>query len=116
MKLNTTSLTKNARKLRQRMTKEELHLWCDYLRDLSVTVKRQWQIGKYIVDFYIPSIKLVIEIDGGQHYDDGANQAHDEARTNYLNKLGITVVSYTTLDIRNNFDDVCDNIASHLTQ
>lgn len=46
----------------------------------------------------------------------GANQAHDEARTNYLNKLGITVVRYTNLDIRNNFNDVCDDISSHLTR
>lgn len=116
MKINRTNLTKNAQNLRRHMTKEELHLWCDYLRNLPVTVKRQRQIGKYIVDFYIPSARLVIEIDGGQHYDGGANQAHDEARTNYLNHLGIEVVRYTNLDIRNNFEGVCDDILSHLTR
>lgn len=114
MKANTTNLTKNAQYLRRNMTKEELHLWCDYLRNLPVTVKRQRQIGRYIVDFYIPSARLAIEIDGGQHYDDGVNQAHDKARTNYLSKLNITVVRYTNLDIKNNFEGVCEDVASHL--
>ena len=50
------------------MTKEERHLWSDFLKTLPITVKRQEVIGPYISDFYIASAKLVIEIDGAQHY------------------------------------------------
>ena len=98
------------------MTKEELHLWCNFLRDLTVTVKRQRQIGNYIVDFYIPSIKLAIEIDGSQHYDKGVNEIKDKTRTNYLNTLGIQVVRYTNLDIKNDFASVCEDILRRLNQ
>lgn len=114
MKANTKSLTSSARALRHNMTKEELHLWCNFLKDLPVIVKRQRQIGNYIVDFYIPSIKLVIEIDGGQHYDEDVNEIKDKARTNYLNTLGIQVVRYTNLDIKNDFTGVCEDILHRL--
>ena len=114
MKANAKSLTSNARTLRHNMTKEELHLWCNFLKDLPVTVKRQRQIGNYIVDFYIPSIKLAIEIDGSQHYDEGINEIKDKARTDYLNTLGIQVIRYTNLDIKNNFAGVCEDILNRL--
>jgi very-short-patch-repair endonuclease len=63
------NLTDYAQQLRREMTKEEKHLWYDFLKSLPVTIQRQKVIGKYIVDFYCASAKLVIEIDGSQHYD-----------------------------------------------
>ena len=62
-------LLSNARRLRKNMTKEERHLWYDFLRGLPVMVHRQKVIGKYIVDFYIAEANLVIELDGSQHYE-----------------------------------------------
>lgn len=60
-------LRKNARTLRKEMTWPERHLWYDFLKNLLQTVHRQKMIGNFIVDFYIPSCKLVIELDGAQH-------------------------------------------------
>ena len=84
------------------MTKEERHLWYDFLKTLPVTVHRQKVIGSYIVDFYIASAKLVIELDGSQHFEDGY-QLRDIKRDEYLMKLGIRVLRYTNLEIQKNF-------------
>ena len=59
-----TNLTPYAQKLRKNMTKEERHIWYDFLRQLPIVINRQKVIGKYIVDFYCASMKTVIEIDG----------------------------------------------------
>ena len=69
-------LVGNSRKLRKAMTKEERHLWYDCLKQLPVTVHRQKVLGQYIVDFYIASRKIVIELDGSQHYE----QVHQKKR------------------------------------
>ena len=58
-----------AQKLRREMTREERHLWYDFLKALPVNVHRQQVIGPYIVDFYIAPAKLVIELDGSQHFE-----------------------------------------------
>ena len=60
----------NARSLRKNMTKEERHLWYDFLKGLPVMVHRQKVFGNYIADFYIAEAKLVIELDGSQHYEE----------------------------------------------
>ena len=100
------NLTGNARKLRKEMTKEERHLWYDYLKSLPVTVHRQKCLGAYIVDFYIASGKIVIEVDGSQHFDlDG--QIKDEERDAYLNKQGIMVLRFSNADINENLMGVC---------
>jgi len=72
-KTNNSKLTGNAKTLRKNMTKEERHLWYDFLKTLPLTVNRQKVIGNYIVDFYIASSKIVIELDGSQHYKDCRN-------------------------------------------
>ena len=108
-----SKLTSNAKALRKNMTKEERHLWYDFLKNLPVTVNRQKVIGKYIVDFYIASAKLVIELDGSQHYED-IGVLEDIARDNYLNELGIKVLRYSNYDINKNFDSVCQDILNHL--
>ena len=77
------SLVKIGRILRKNMTKEERHLWYDFLREYSVRFIRQKIIGNYIVDFYCAKANLVIELDGSQHYDEiGINK--DIERTKYL--------------------------------
>ena len=91
------------------MTKEERHLWYDFLKQLPVTVNRQKVIGHYIVDFYCASAKLAIELDGSQHYkDEGA--AADRERDHALNQRGITIVRYSNNDLNKNFDGVCADL------
>ena len=106
-------LTENAKQLRVNMTKEEKHLWYDFLKTLPVTVNRQKVIGKYIVDFYIASSNIVIEIDGSQHYEDDAIQK-DKERDKYLKEQGIEVIRYSNQDINKRFKNVCEDILSKL--
>ena len=69
-----------AKQLRKEMTKEERHLWYDFLRAYPVRFSRQKVLGKYIADFYSAEVKLVIELDGSQHYED-MNAEKDAERT-----------------------------------
>ena len=112
-KLSNSRLTSNARNLRKNMTKEERHLWYDFLRELPVNVHRQKVIGRYIVDFYIAEIKLVIELDGSQHYEETAVHK-DMERDVYLRSLGISVVRYSNADVNKNFAAVCQDICYRL--
>lgn len=103
-----------ARHLRRTMTEEEKHLWYDFLRDYPVKVMKQKPIGRYIVDFFCESARLVIEVDGSQHFEaDGL--AHDQDRTEYLEHRGLTVVRYTNLEINKEFRAVCEDL-DHLIQ
>ena len=106
-------LVHNSRALRRSMTKEERHLWYDCLKQLPVTVHRQKILGQYIVDFYIASEKLVIELDGSQHYE-AEHKAKDAQRDAYLTNLGCGVLRYSTADINERFRDVCEDIWNHL--
>ena len=106
-------LIRNARTLRNNMTKEERHLWYDFLKSLPVTVNRQKTIGKYIVDFYIASAKIVVELDGSQHYETEGQQK-DRERDQYLNEKGIKVLRYSNFDIWDNFDGVCEDILRNI--
>ena len=114
--MNNTSnpnLKPYAQKLRREMTKEERHLWYDYLKSLHVTVKRQMVIGPYIVDFYIAEAKLVIELDGSQHFEEEGIAA-DQERDRYLSGLGLRVLRYSNLDVNRNFRGVCEDIGKYL--
>ncbi len=113
-KTNNPKLTGNAKTLRKNMTKEERHLWYDFLKHLPVTINRQKVIGNYIVDFYCASEKLVIELDGSQHYDSHGLIA-DRVRDEYLKELGLTVLRYTNPDIKRNFSGVCLDILQHIS-
>ena len=110
---NNPNLKPYAQKLRREMTKEERHLWYDYLKSLPVTVKRQMVIGPYIVDFYIAEAKLVIERDGSQHFEEEGIAA-DQERDRYLSELGLRVLRYSNLDINRNFRGVCEDIGKYL--
>ena len=95
------------------MTKEEKHLWYDFLKQLPVTVNRQKVIGNYIVDFYIDSAKMIIELDGSQHYSE-EGEAKDIIRDSYFKRIGIKVLRYTNRQINERFKDVCDDILLQL--
>ena len=103
-----------AKRLRREMTKEERHLWYDFLKDYPVKIYRQKIVGNYILDFYCEKAKLAIELDGSQHYED-AGQEYDKKRTMYLNELGIEVFRVSNLDVNRNFRGVCDAIHIHLS-
>ena len=110
---NNAKLTRNAQKLRKTMTKEERHLWYDFLKSLNTTFNRQKVIGNYIADFYCAEHKLVIELDGSQHYMDEGQQA-DRERDAYFASLGLTVLRYSNRQIHNEFENVCNDILHHL--
>ena len=98
-----------AKQLRKEMTKEERHLWYDFLRSYPVRFSRQKVLGKFIVDFYSAETKLVIELDGSQHYA-SKEMAQDARRTAYLQMQGITVLRFTNLEVLRQFDAVCEAI------
>ena len=106
-------LVSNARALRKNMTDEEKHLWYDFLKKLPVTVNRQKNIGNYIVDFFIASQRLVIEVDGMQH-SSSVQLESDKKRDAELYRLGITVLRYKNGDVREHFEAVCQDILRHL--
>ena len=103
----------NARKMRHEMTRQENQLWFSFLRGLPVTVRRQKVFGPYIVDFYIASHKLVIELDGSQHYEDKGKN-YDTSRDEYLKNLGLTVLRYPNNAVDRNLSGVCEDILQHL--
>ena len=106
-------LVANSRSLRKNMTDEEKHLWYDFLKRLPVTVNRQKNIGNYIVDFFIASKRIVIEIDGAQHLVQ-ENKEADIKRDADLRALGVTVLRYSNVDINGNFNEVCEDILRRL--
>ena len=99
------ALVSTAQTLRVNMTKEERHLWYDFLKKLPMTVNRQKNIGSYIVDFYIAKHRMVIELDGSQHGEKEHREA-DRERDDTLYKLGITVLRYTNSQVKQNFRGV----------
>ncbi len=94
-------------------TEAERLLWYLYLRKHECNFARQYRIGGYIVDFYCPKKKLVIELDGGQHYED-QELRYDENRTKYLNELGIKVLRYNNIELKSSFREVCEDIERNL--
>ena len=98
-----------AKILRKNMTKEERHLWYDFLRSYPVRFSRQKVLGNYIVDFYSAQAKLVIELDGSGHYTEEGKQ-YDEERTKFLSEYGLKVVRISNTEIHKNFKSVCEYI------
>ena len=109
-----TGLTSRARSLRKNMTKEERHLWYDFLRYCSPRFRRQEIFGNYIADFYCHQAKLILELDGSQHLEEDA-LAYDQRRTAYFHAQGIQVLRFYNTDIQNNFEGVCNCILDFLT-
>ena len=91
------------------MTPEEKHLWYDFLKNYPIQFYRQRPIYKFIADFYCAKAKLVIEIDGSQHYSEEGME-YDSIRSEIINKFGVEVIRFSNCDIDNNFEGVCMTI------
>ena len=115
MRKHNKQLVPLARQLRKEMTKEERHLWYDFLCTYPVRFSRQKVLGKYIADFYCASAKLVIELDGSQHFEDG-NVEKDKARTVFLENYGLTVIRIPNNEVSDNFYGVCQYIDALVKQ
>ena len=98
-----------AKSLRKNATPQENHLWYDFLRSYTPRFQRQKTIGQFIADFYCEKAKLVIELDGSQHFTPEGH-THDEARTAAIETCGVTVLRFTNLDIDSDFKAVCTHI------
>ncbi|MCM1545455.1 MAG: endonuclease domain-containing protein [Clostridiales bacterium] len=112
--LHNKRLTKNSQNLRKDMTAEERKLWYDFLKKLPVTIYRQKIFGNYIVDFCCAEFKVIIEVDGFQHYTE-EGESTDKIRDEYFRKLGYTVLRYTNMQINCKVDDVCADILKYIT-
>ena len=102
-----------ARNLRKNATRHENHLWYDFLRKYPVSFRRQRPIGGFIVDFYCKDAKIIIELDGSQHFEE-KGISKDEKRTKTLENLGLTVLRFSNNDIDKEFDGVCAAIDEYV--
>ena len=98
-----------AQQLRKEATPQERHLWYDFLCKYPVRFQRQKAIDSFVVDFYCHAAKLVIEIDGSQHYEP-KEQAYDDQRTSVLNSYGLEVLRFSNREINTDFHAVCEHI------
>ena len=104
-----------AKQLRKEMTKEERHLWYDFLRTYPVRFSRQKVLGKYIADFYSAEARLVIELDGSQHYEND-NMEKDAERTDYLKGYGLKVIRIPNNEVSRNLQGICEYIDAAVKQ
>lgn len=102
-------LTHNAKNLRKNMTKEERLLWYEFLREYPVRFLRQKVIDNYIVDFYCSKARLIIELDGSQHFE-GKGQHRDRIRTERIEARDLTVVRIPNNEVTENLSGVCEYI------
>ena len=102
-----------AKQLRKEMTGEERHLWYDFLRTHPIRFQRQKVIGNYIADFYCAKAKLIIEVDGSQHFEE-ENIKKDIKRTEFFEVNGYKVIRIPNNEVNRNFVDVCDYINDEL--
>ena len=113
MKAYNKDLVSQAQILRKNMTPEEKHLWYDFLKRLPMRVHRQYNIGNYIVDFYIPQKRLIIEIDGIQHLTD-EHKEKDQIRDQFLEAQNLSVLRLSNESIRKNFTAACQVILDRM--
>ncbi len=109
MRIHNKQLTQSAKNLRNNLTNEERKLWYDFLRNYPVKFLRQKVIGNYIVDFYCAKAKLVVELDGSQHFEESA-LLYDQRRSEFLEQFGIEVIRIVNRDVNANFRAVCVHI------
>jgi len=107
--LNNSKLISRARELRVNATKQENQLWYGFLRSYRPRFTRQRIVGSYILDFYCGKVKLVVELDGPQHFKEDSIE-YDRIRTQFLVALGISVMRFTNTDVDWYFDEVCNAI------
>lgn len=102
-------LIKRAKELRKNATKQENHLWYDYLRYFPVKFQRQRVISGFIADFYCAAAQIVVEVDGSQHYTE-QGETYDQERSAVFENYGITVLRYSNYDVDCHFSAVCEDI------
>jgi len=107
-------LKKYSRRLRKEMTNAERLLWSKIRRKQlkGFQVYRQKPIGQFVVDFYCPNAKLVIELDGGQHYSE-VIQAKDQSRDKYMDGIGLKVLRFSDKEVFENLSGVVEEIWNH---
>ena len=110
---NNASLTSNAQSLRKNMTKEERRLWYDFLKFYPVSFHRQKVIGRYIVDFFCAKAKVIVELDGSQHFEPEGKR-EDAYRDRCLSDLGYLVLRYSNNFVNKQFRSVCEDIHKHI--
>ena len=91
------------------MTREEKHLYYDGLKKMKWKFRRQVVLGDYTVDFYSPELRLIVEVDGRQHYSE-TGKAHDSVRGGWLAAQGYRVLRYSNADVNGRFEAVCEDI------
>ena len=97
------------------MTKEERKLWYLFLRKYPVRIYRQKVLNRYIADFYCAKAKLIIEVDGSQHYK-AEQEARDQERTEYMVGLGLRVIRIPNNAVNEQFSSVCAYIDNEIRQ
>ncbi len=107
--IHNSKLTVYAQELRKNMTKEERHLWYEYLRNYPCRFRRQVTCGSFILDFYCAAAKICVELDGSQHFMPHG-QEYDQRRTAYLNSQRIRVLRFSNTDVLRNLAGVCQTI------
>ena len=107
--LRNKKLLNVARMLRSNMTRQEKHLWYDYLKNYPINVYKQRIIGDYIADFYCHQARLVIELDGSQHYTEDV-RVYDAQRTSFFEDNGIMVLRFSNRNVDESFISVCNLI------
>jgi len=112
---HNAALTPRAKELRKPMTQPERRLWHRFLKDYRVRFLRQKVIDRFIVDFYCASAKLVIELDGSQHFEENA-VAYDSERTAILEGLGLKVIRFMNQEVELSFRAVCWKIENEVNQ
>ena len=105
----SAEMLKRARDLRKNATRQERKLWYEFLSKHPVRFRRQQPVGPYIVDFFCPSARLVIELDGGGHWEPEQYE-YDRRRDSYLVQQKMVVLRFTNLDVDQNFSGVCAEI------
>ncbi|OIO38593.1 MAG: hypothetical protein AUJ71_02610 [Candidatus Omnitrophica bacterium CG1_02_49_16] len=113
---NRHSEKEKRRQLRRNMPKTEIILW-SYLKGKGLDgykFRRQYGIDRYVVDFYSPKGKLVIEIDGDSHFRNEAEQ-YDKKREEFIRSLGLRIVRFTNIDVLKNINEVLERISEILT-
>ncbi len=108
-------LIKKAQKLRRNATPQENKLWYEFLRTYPIRFQRQKAIDCFIVDFYCFKAKLIVKIDGSQHYE-SANKEYDDVRTAKLEQYGIKVLRFSNYEINTYFSEVCESIDNEIKQ
>ena len=112
---HNAELVSYAKELRKNMTKEERHLWYDFLKGYPVRFQRQKILGHYIADFYCAKANLVVELDGSQHYENDGPMK-DQVRTAFLEGYGLTVLRIPNHAVSQNFSGVCEYIDDRVQQ